>query len=177
MKKTISIIGIIITFYILYFMQVDFFSWFNIAGVKPNLFIVLVLCVGLFIGKKVATPFGFFMGLYLDILAGKQIGISALLFATIGFLGEYLDKNFSKESKITILLMVAISTFFYETILYIYNIIRNAIPLEIIGFLKILLIEILFNVLLAIIFYPVIRKTGDFFEDSFKQKKFLRRYF
>lgn len=177
LKKTVSIIGIILTFFIIYFLQLNFFSWFNIAGVKPNLFIVLVLCIGLFIGKKIATPYGFVIGLYLDLLTGKQIGISALLFATIGFLGEYLDKNFSKESKITILIMVAGSTFFYETILYIYTIARNSIPLDFLGFLKLLVIEIIFNVLLSIIIYPIIRSTGDFFEQTFRQKKFLTRYF
>lgn len=177
LKKAVSIIGIILTFFILYFLQLDFFSWFNIAGVKPNLFIVLVLCIGLFIGRKVAVPYGFVIGLYLDLLTGKQIGISALLFAVIGFSGEYLDKNFSKESKMTILLMVAGSTVFYETILYIYTIARNSIPLEFFGFMKLLIIEVVFNVLLSIIIYPIIRSTGDFFEQTFRQKKFLTRYF
>ncbi|MBR1654342.1 MAG: rod shape-determining protein MreD [Clostridia bacterium] len=177
LKKTISILGIIITFFILYFLQIDLFNWFNIAGIKPNLFIVLVLCLGLFIGRKYAAPIGFIIGIYLDVLAGSQIGISALMYAAIGFLGGYFDKNFSKDSKITILLMVAGSTLLYETVVYIYTIARNAIPLEFWGFIKIVLIETLFNVLLTIILYPLIRKTGYFFEETFKQKKFLTRYF
>lgn len=73
LKKTISIIIVIITFYILYFLQINFFNWFNIAGVKPNLFIVLVLCVGLFMGRNIAVPIGFICGIYLDMLAGKQL--------------------------------------------------------------------------------------------------------
>lgn len=176
-KKVISIIGIIITFFLIYFLQVNFFNWFNIAGVKPNLFILLVLCIGLFIGKNYAVPIGFIIGIYLDILTGKQIGISAIMYAGIGFLGGYFDKNFSKESKITILIMVAGMTLFYETINYIYNSARNQIPLQLGGFIKIILIEIIFNVLLTIILYPLIRKIGYFFEDTFKKKNILTRYF
>ena len=176
-KKVLSVIGIIITFFIIYFLQVNFFSWFNIAGVKPNLFIVLVLCIGLFIGKNYAIPIGFIIGIYLDVLTGRQIGISALLYAGIGFLGGYFDKNFSKESKITILLMVAGVTIVYEIINYLYTCARNQIPLQIGGFIKISLIEIIFNVLLTIIFYPLIRKIGYIFEDTFKKKRTLTRYF
>ena len=158
-------------------MQLNFFNWFNIAGIKPNLFIVLVLCVGLFIGKKYAIPIGFVIGIYIDILTGRQIGISAVMYSAIGFLGGYFDKNFSKESKITILLMVSGMTLLYEVVTYIYNSARNQIPLQVGGFAKIVLIEIVFNVLLTIILYPLIRKAGYFFEDTFKKKNVLTRYF
>lgn len=176
LKKTISILGIIIIFFVLYFIQINFFSWFNIAGVKPNLFVVLVLCTGLYIGKYWAAPIGFIIGIYLDLLTGNQIGIGALSYAVIGFYGGYFDKNFSKESKLTILLMVAGSTTFFEIVVYFYNIIRNAIPLEFLGFIKILLIEVVFNVLLTIIIYPIIKMFGGFCESTFKEKKFSTRY-
>lgn len=167
----------ILIFYILYFLQINFFSWFNIAGVKPNLFIILVLIIGLFVGKKVAIPFGFFCGIYLDMLTGKQLGISALAFAGIGLLGEYFDKTFSKDSKITILLMVAGCTLLYEIVIYFYTIARNAIPLQLVGFFKILIIEVVFNILLTIIIYPIIKTSGYYLERTFKTKKILTRYF
>lgn len=177
LKKVLSILGLIIIFFILYFFQINFFSWFNIAGVKPNLFIVLVLFIGLFIGKKVAIPFGFVCGIYLDFLTGKQIGISAIIYSSIGFLGSYFNKDFSKDSKITILLMVVGCTLAFETIVYIYTCARNLVPLQLGGFIKIMLIEIVFNVLLTIILYPLIKKTGYFLESIFKKNKVLTRYF
>ncbi len=128
-------------------------------------------------GRNIGVPFGFIFGIYLDILTGKQIGVASIMYATIGFLGGYFDKNFSKDSKITLLLMVAGSTALFEIVVYIYNIARNLIPLQLLGFTKILLIEILFNVLLTIILYPLIRRLGFFFESTFKKRKFLTRYF
>lgn len=169
MKKVISILGIIITFFLIYFLQINFFSWFNIAGVKPNLFIVLILCVSLFIGKKVSIPLGFIIGIYLDILSNKQIGISALMFVAVGWIGSCFDKNFSKDSKLTILLMVAGATILYEVVVYFYTIIRNLIPLQLLGFIKILIIEVIFNVLVTIIIYPLIKRTGYFLENTFRK--------
>ena len=90
----LSITILIFMFFLIYFFHINVFNWFNIAGIKPNLFIVLILCIGLFIGKNVAIPFGFICGIYLDVLTGKQIGISSLMYASLGFLGGYFDKNF-----------------------------------------------------------------------------------
>ena len=50
MKKAIAIISLIIAFFVIYFLQTNFFTWFTIGGIMPNLFIILVLFIGLFIG-------------------------------------------------------------------------------------------------------------------------------
>ena len=175
-RKILSVIAIILTFFIIYFAQINFFSWFNIAGIKPNLFVVLILFVGLFMNKKLAAVCGFILGLYLDVLTNKQVGISAALFAFIGYIAGFLDKTFSKESKITIILMVLGSTFAYETVLYVYTSIFNKIPLDILGFMRILLIELLFNCLLTIILYPMIRNLGIISERIFKESKINTGY-
>lgn len=128
-------------------------------------------------GRNVAMPFGFFIGIYLDILTGKQIGISAIMYSVIGFLGGYFDKNFSKDSKITIILMVVGTTILFETVVYLYTIARNQIPIQLFGFVKILVFEVIFNILLTIILYPAIKSVGYYAENIFKKKKFLTRYF
>lgn len=177
MKKFLAIIGIIFSFLIIYFLQVNFFNWFNIAGIKPNLFIILVLVVGLFAGKKVGAITGLLLGIYLDILNGKSIGFSGIALMGIGIAGGYLDKTFSKDSKITIILIVIGSTIAYELITYIYNVLKFAMLFELAQFLKILIIEIVFNILITIIIYPLIQKLGYKLEKIFKKEKILTRYF
>ena len=171
MKKVLSVLCVIIAFFIVYFLQINFFSWFNIAGVKPNLFILLTLFVGLFMDKRIAAVLGFIMGIYLDILTAKQVGISAIVFTFLGYICGFLDNRFSKDSKLTIMLMVIASTFVYEVIVYIYLSISNNVSLDVLGFLRILGIELLFNGLLTIILYPIIRDLGDICERIFNEKK------
>ena len=158
-------------------MQADFFSWFTIAGIKPNLFIIFVLLIGLFASKKLGVILGFIFGVFLDLLVGRTIGISGILLAIIGFLGEYFDKNFSKESRITIMLMVVGCTLLYEIGNYVYYIFRLGVQLELYSFIKILLIETLYNIIIVIITYPIIQKTGYALENTFKVKNILTRYF
>ena len=177
LKKVVAVILLIVAFLIIYFLQANFFTWFTIAGVKPNLFIIYILFIGLFAGKKLGLILGIIFGLFIDIVIGRQIGISCVMFGIIGLLGEYLDKNFSKESRITIMLMIAGSTVIYELGCYIFNVITLDINVEIISFLKILLIETIYNLLISIVIYALIQKLGHALEEIFKTKNILTRYF
>lgn len=177
MKKTVSIILMFVTFLIIYFLQSNFFNWFTIAGIKPNLFIIFTLFISLFAGVKIGTAYGIFFGLFLDIVIGRSLGVSGIMYGIVGLLGGYFDKNFSKDSRITIMLMVIGSTLLYEIGNYIISIMQLSIQIEILSFIKILLIEVIYNVILTIILYPIIQKVGYKIEDIFKGQKILTRYF
>ena len=177
MKKALTILILIISFFVIYFLQANFFSWFTIAGVKPNLFIILILFISLFAGMKVGIPFGIFIGLFLDIIIGKNIGPYSIMLGIIGFIGGYFDKNFSKESKITIMLMVIGSTCVFEIGTYILQIAQQSIHVDIVPFITTVLIEILYNAILTIILYPIIQKWGYKVENNFKGQQILTRYF
>ena len=97
MKKILSIIIIFLTFILLYFLQANFFSWFNIAGIKPNLFIILILFIGIFMGKIYGISIGIALGLILDLFIGKVIGINALMLAIAGLLRRNIHKKFFKR--------------------------------------------------------------------------------
>lgn len=94
MKKILSFIIIFLTFVFIYFLQANFFSSFTISGVKPNLFIILVVFIGLFIGKIYGISMGIFFGLLLDLFIGKKIGINAISLGIAGLLRRNIYKKF-----------------------------------------------------------------------------------
>lgn len=177
MKKFAIIICLILSFLIIYLLQVNFFSWFNLAGVKPNLFVILVLTIGLFSGRGIGTTFGILFGLSLDFFISKSIGISALMLGIVGFIGGYLDKSFSKDSRITMITMIGISTVVYELGINILNYFINDTSISIWYIIKTLVIELIFNSIITIIIYPLIIKYGYRIEENFKENKILTRYF
>lgn len=177
MKKTIVIVSLILTFLIIYFLQANFFSWFTIAGIKPNLIVILILFISLFMGIKYGIPFGAFFGIFLDIVLGKNLGTYCVMLILVAILGGYFDKNFSKDSRITIILMIMASTLLYEVGCYIYEIIVLNTNIEIFYFIRNLLIETIYNAILAAILYPFIQIIGYRIEEIFKGQKILTRYF
>ena len=177
MKKALSILCLILTFFIIYFLQANFFTWFNIATIMPNVYVILLLFIGLFVKRKIGLACGIGFGLYLDIVLGKTIGTSALALGIVGLLGEILSKNFSKDSRFIVCLMVIGTTAVYEIIVYLLTMLRTEGTVEILAFLKILLIEMLFNGLITIIIYPLIKKAGYYLENLYDDKFILTRYF
>ena len=177
MKKFITTLFLIITYFIIFYLQANFFQGFTIAGVMPNLFIVFILIIGLSSNAAYGISFGVIGGIIIDCVYSKTIGITAVMLCLIGFLGAYFDKNFSKENKLTIIIMVALSTVLYESGYYFLNSVLIGFDAEIIYFIKILLIETLYNILLVIILYPFIQKVGYGMDRVFKRNNILTRYF
>lgn len=177
MKKTLINVFLIITAIIIYYLQSNFFMWFNIAGVKPNLFVVLALFIGLFANRTMGIAYGVGIGTLIDILIGKTIGIYSISLGIVGFLAAVFDKNFSKDSRMTIIFMVAGSTIIFEIINYLLNYMILGINAEILNFIIILAIEVIYNIILTIILYSLIQKFGYYIENEYKGNKILTRYF
>ena len=177
MKKIIMNILIILSAFIIYFLQANFFNWFTISGVMPSLFVIFVLFIGLFSNRITGVIYGVALGGILDLVIGTQIGINAVGLGILGFLAATFDKNFSKDSRATIMFMVLGATLIYEVIVYILNYMIFSTNIEIINFVRILAIEIIYNLILVIILYPLIQKCGYAIENEYKGNKILTRYF
>ena len=140
----------------------------------PNLFIVLITIIGLFLKKDFGFGLGIVLGLLLDFFIGVRIGINTITFAIIGLIAGVLDKNFSKDNKLTLMSIVSFLTFLAEFIIYVLEILFLKVQFNFITFIKCIAIEVIFNALLVIIFYPLIIKFGNNLEDDFiNNNKFL----
>lgn len=177
MKKFLINLILIVIGFVIYFLQSNFFSWFSIAGVKPNLFIVYILFIGLFGNKSMGIIYGAGVGIFLDLIFKEKVGQNLLGLALIGIIATIFDKNFSKDSRITMMFMVFGSTVIFEVASYFINYIIYSINLELVNFIKILVIEVVYNILITIIIYPLIQKFGYYIENEYKGNRILTRYF
>lgn len=177
MRKFGILLLFFITFIIIYLLQANLFSNLQIAGVMPNLFIILILWIGLFTNTTQAIIFGIIMGLSLDFIYGKVIGITAVMLCIIGYLGAYFDKNFSKESKMKIVIMVIGATIIYELGYYSLSGLIIGFDFEWLNFMRIVIFEVIYNVLITILLYPLIQTLGYKADRVFKRNNILTRYF
>ena len=177
MKKVLINLSLILIVFVIYFLQSNFFNWFTIAKVMPNLFVLFVLFVGLFTNKFLGAIYGAVIGAILDILFRSKIGISMIALGLVGLLATLFNKNFSKDSRITIMLMVSGLTVIYEVIVYFATYFVFSTSIEIWSFIRILIIEVIFNLFITIIIYPLFQKFGYYIENEFKGNRILTRYF
>ena len=143
----------------------------------PNIFIILMLYIGLFMGRNSAITYGVIFGLLIDIFIGRKLGITSIMLGVIGIIADLFDKNFSKDNRITVMAMAGIVTIIYEIGIYILSYFILNINVELVAFSKILFVETIYNVILTIILYPIMQMTGYDVEEEYKGSKILTRYF
>ena len=177
MKKFLSIFLIIIIFLIIYFLQANVFNGFKIFNVKPNLFIIFAMLIGLFLGREYGFIWGVVLGLILDLFIGRNIGTNSISLGIVGFMAGVLEKNFSNESRFTIMIFTIMLTFLSETVTYVMQIILNSGSINLVEFIKIILIEILYNVIIVIIIYPTFQRLGKYLEGVFYDRNKTIHYY
>ena len=177
MKRVLINIALIIIGIVLYFLQADFFSWFTFNGIKPNLFVIYILFIGLFGNRTMGIFYGAIFGIMIDLILREKVGANLIGYTAVGFISIMFNKNFSKDSRLTMMFMVLGTTVVFEIISYFTNYILYSINLEILSFIRILLIEVIYNILITIIIYPLMQKFGYYIENEYKENKILTRYF
>ena len=177
MKKGIINVVLILLVFVIYFLHSNFFNWFTIAGIMPNLFVIFVLFIGLFGNRSMVVIYSSLLGILLDLLFEERVGINLIGLVLVGVIATLFDKNFSKDSRITIMLMVFGSTVIFEVVTYFMNYVLYSINMEILSFVIILVYEVIYNILITIIIYPLIQKFGYYIENEYKGNKILTRYF
>lgn len=175
-KKILIYICLFITFIFIYILQSNFFTWFNIAGVQPNLFVILILFCGLFTGKISGLICGVISGILLDLFMHTSVLIEPIMLGAIGFIIGMVAKNFSKESRLNIMIMVVATTLVYGTGAYILKMLTENVQLELLAFIKIILIEAFYNAMITIIIYPIINYFGPKVENKIFGDKILRYF-
>jgi len=73
MKKTTIILFLILTFFIVFYLQANFFQMFTIAGIMPNLFVIFILVIGLSSNATVGILFGTISGLMIDFVMRNRL--------------------------------------------------------------------------------------------------------
>lgn len=65
----------------------------------------------------------------------------------------------------------------FEIFIYVYKSMSISMNVEIWEFIKILIVEIIYNALITIILYPLMQRLGYKIEEIFKNPQILTRYF
>lgn len=160
---------LLILFAVLYFLQANIFPLIPLAGITPNLFVIFILLIGLYGNNFLAITFGLICGLFIDFSTSEVIGATPAMLCLIGFVATWFDSLWSKDEKISIIIMVILATLMFEFGTYFIKSIAIGYQLEVSAFFKILIWEEIYNILLTIIFFVPIKKLGYAMERKLKR--------
>ena len=151
-------IGIAVLIVLGYLLQTTLLQGVQIAGVAPNLLIILLVAVSYRSGKLGGLVAGFLTGLLIDLVEGDLIGLYALIYMVIGYLLGFAHKIYYYDDTTIPLFLVAGSDFLYNFMIYVLGfLLRNR--LHFFFYLRtIILPELLYTVVLSVFIYRLLHK-------------------
>ena len=141
---------------ILYLIQTTIFNKIAIAGIKPNVVIILVVFIGYKYGKIPGMIMGFFMGLFLDLTEADYVGYYAVIYLTIGYLMGFGNKLYNGDFNLIPVGLIGVSDLMLNFMIFITGfLLRNRLDLPY-YVIRIILPEAVYTMIVAALFYRII---------------------
>ena len=157
-----------------FILQTTLFKHIQIFGISPDFMIVIIVSFAIIRHEVEGALIGFFAGLLQDILFGSPIGINALLYGLIGYFSGKPFKEFYVENYFFPLLLVGLSTFFYNLGYYVIHFLLRARLDFSYYFFSIIFPATIYNMALSMPLYAIIYLINRRIE---KAEKYNRRLF
>lgn len=163
MKRNIAIILVVLVSFV---FQSTILTTFSFGGISPNLLIIMTSVFGFMCGQTSGLLVGFFAGLLYDIFYGNVLCYHALILMYIGYLNGIFKQIFYKEDiKLPILLILS-SDFVYGIVCYILLFLLRGRFHFGHYFIRIIVPEMVYTILLTLLIYPPIRNLIYYLDDE-----------
>lgn len=97
------------------FMDSAIFARFSILGVVPDCVLAVVVCMGILLGATDAALAGCVVGIIIDVLFGKAVGVNAIAYMTAGMAGGIFYKKYFADNIFIPIATVAVCAFLKES--------------------------------------------------------------
>lgn len=151
----IRCIVVLIEIMVSYLLQSSVFPHFELAGVVPDILLILVVSTAFFKGQNAGVLAGFLSGLLMDFCMGDVIGLFAILYMLVGFFTGFANKIFDEDDYLLPLALIAASEFAYGFLYYVFKVLLQG-NLKVGYFVsRIIIPRMIYTTLAAILFYKL----------------------
>lgn len=138
-------------------LQVSVFPHLSVAGVVPDLVLVLVVAAALVRGPQFAAALGFVAGLALDLAppADHTLGRWALTFVVVGYLAGLVRQD-ARQAPVASAMVVAASSFVGTSLFALSGIALGDAGNSVSGALQVIPVAVVYDVAIALVILPVV---------------------
>ena len=147
-----------------FILQSTVFQALSLAGISPNLLLIVTTSLGFLQGEKEGMAAGFFCGLLCDIFFGSLFGFYALLYTFLGYGSGLFHMMFYDEDIKMPMIWMALSELVYGLSVYFFMfLLRSRFDF---GFYltNIILPELVYTVVVTLVMYRLIRSLNRMLE-------------
>ncbi len=152
----IRVILVFIELILCFLLQSTVMPAISLAGVVPDLLLILVISVSYTRGRVAGMLTGFAAGLLTDVCFNEMVGLCALFYLCIGYIAGYSQKIYDERDYTLPLLMVLAGEFLYSFSYYVaYFLLRSKTEFGY-YFVHLILPRMVYTVLAAVLLYPML---------------------
>lgn len=168
MKKVVSIIITFLTIILLILIQSNILNNLPLYGIIPNVGIAFVAITGILAGEKVGILVGATYGLLADCYFERTLGIYLGLFMLLGYISGKIQNKIAKDNRLGYVILISASTIIFELVRFNIGLMFLNYEFELLYLIKVILLEIIYNIFLTIIFYRPFAFWGEILNRSRK---------
>ncbi|MBR3771487.1 MAG: rod shape-determining protein MreD [Clostridium sp.] len=144
-----------------FLLQTTVFQWFELAGIVPNILVIIVVSVGYMRGHNEAVLIGILCGLCVDLVYGNFIGFYAFIYMSVGYVSGYANFFYAADDFTLPIILIGIGDLLYSIVMYSLSFLLRA-RLHVFYYVRRIIIpELIYTVIVAIIFYKVIHSINQ----------------
>lgn len=170
LKKILTVIYIILLIMLVLFLQFFVIDNKTLFGIKPNLILITVIVVSLWYGVYTGTFFSFVIGICTDFMFGNTTGMFTVAYTLTGAITGFINYNYRKENKMSLVYVTFIFTAIFELIQYIQYLLVTHTYSSLFYFIKQVIMSSLLNTIIVFIIYGAIYKIVDKFESNLRRQ-------
>ena len=137
------------------------FQYFQIASIKPNLLLIIVVSFGLMRGRLSGLLTGFACGAVVDLMFPGQLGLHALIYMWIGYLAGYCYRIFYDEDIKTPLLLVFCGGLMYGIYEYVLTFLLRGRIHFLFYLNRIIIPQVLYTMIITIFVYRFLYRLNQ----------------
>ena len=157
--KAVKIRRVVVTAVIMlaaYLLQCTVFPSLEIAGIKPNLMLIVTASFGFMRGPREGMFVGFASGLLIDIQYGDMIGFYALIYLAAGIVNGLFEQIYFDEDIKLPLFLIAGSDFVYGLVVYFLTFLLRS-DFDFLYYLnRIIVPETIYTIAVTLVVYPLL---------------------
>ena len=162
MLRKLIVLIMIITGYLL---QSTLFKAISIAGIVPNILLIITSSFGFMRGKKEGMLIGFASGLLVDIFFNPMLGFYALVYMFIGYFNGFFRSIFYPEDIKLPMILIGTSELMYSLICYVFLFMLRGKMNFRYYFIHIILPDMVYTILVTLLIYKGILMINEWLED------------
>lgn len=154
--KIKRILFYVISVLVCFLLQTSVFNFLKLAGVMPNILLILTVTIAFIRGRKAGIVIGFVCGLLIDIFSGNVLGQNAFVYLMFGYVNGWFHTYFYEDDILLPIGLLTANSLAYSFVIFFFFFAMRG-RLQFFSYLfKVMIPEAVYTGIVALLIYKIL---------------------